>query len=86
MHLRRPGFTYSACVPFTKNKKRIQKFKETADLRYIYQKELDKTCFEHYMDYEILKIYLEEHFPLPSSLKSVTRILEWSNLTQFYLT
>ena len=37
MHLRRPGFTYSAGVPFTKNKERIQKFKETGDLRYIYQ-------------------------------------------------
>ena len=29
MHLRQPGFTYSACGPFTKNKERIQKFKET---------------------------------------------------------
>ena len=27
MHLRQPGFTYSACGPFTKNKQRIQKFK-----------------------------------------------------------
>ena len=24
-HLRQPGFTYSACGPFTKNKQRIQK-------------------------------------------------------------
>ena len=37
MHLRQPGFTYSACGPFTKNKKRIQKLKETGDSRYIYQ-------------------------------------------------
>ena len=29
MHLRQPGFTNSACVPFAKNKERIQKFKET---------------------------------------------------------
>ena len=28
MHLRQPGFTFSACGPFTKNKERIQKFKE----------------------------------------------------------
>ena len=27
MHLRQPGFKYSACGPFTKSKKRIQKFK-----------------------------------------------------------
>ena len=29
MHLRKPGFTYSAWGPFTKNKETIQKFKET---------------------------------------------------------
>ena len=23
MHLKQPGFTYSVCVPFTKNKERI---------------------------------------------------------------
>ena len=35
MHLEQPGFTYSACGSFTKNRERIQKFKETGDLRYI---------------------------------------------------
>ena len=35
MHLRQPRFTYSACGSFTKNKKRIQKFKETGDSRYL---------------------------------------------------
>ena len=49
MHLRQPGFTYSACGPFTNNKERIQKFKETGDPRYIYQNELDKACFHHEM-------------------------------------
>ena len=28
MHLKQPGFTYSTCGPFTKNKERIQKFRE----------------------------------------------------------
>ena len=51
MHLRQPGFTYHACGPFTKNKKRIQNFKETGDSRYIYQNELDKACFQHDMVY-----------------------------------
>ena len=37
MHLRQPGLTYSACGPFTKNKERIQKFKQTGDSRYIYK-------------------------------------------------
>ena len=35
----------------TKNKERIQKFKETGDSRYIYQNELDKACFQHAMAY-----------------------------------
>ena len=33
MPLRQPGFTYSTCGPFTKNKKKMQKFKETGDSR-----------------------------------------------------
>ena len=51
VHLRQPGFTYSVCGPFTKNKERIQKFKEAVDSRYIYQKEVDKTCSQHDMTY-----------------------------------
>ena len=47
MHLKQPGFTYSACGPFTKHKERIQSFKETGDARYIYRNELDKACFQH---------------------------------------
>ena len=55
MHLKQPGFTYSACGPFTKNKERIQKFKETGDTSYIYKNELDKACFQHDMAYGDLK-------------------------------
>ena len=51
MHLRQPGFTYSACGPFTKHKEKIQKFKQTGDSRYIYKNELDKVCFQHGMAY-----------------------------------
>ena len=49
IHLRQPGFTYSAFGPFTKNKERIQKFKQTGNSRYIYKNELDKACFQHDM-------------------------------------
>ena len=55
MYLKQPGFTYSAYGPFTKNKERIQKIKETGDTKYIYRNELDKTCFQHDMDYGDLK-------------------------------
>ena len=51
MNLKQPGFTYSACGPFTKNKKRVQKFKETGDTNYIYKNELDKACFQHDIPY-----------------------------------
>ena len=49
MYLSQLGFTYGTCGPFTKNKERIQKFKETGDSKYIYQKELDEACFQHDM-------------------------------------
>ena len=45
----KPGFTDSACGPFTKNKERIRKFKKTGDTKYIYRNELDKACFQHNM-------------------------------------
>ena len=55
IHLKQPGFTYSACGPFTKNKERIQKFKETGDTSYIYKNELAKACFQHDMAYNDFK-------------------------------
>ena len=51
MCLKQPGFTCSACGPFTKRKGRIQKFKETGDSRYIYKNELVKACFQHDIAY-----------------------------------
>ena len=62
MHLKQPAalgklrFTYSTCGPFTKNKERIERFKETGDTKYIYRNELDKTRFQHDTALEILKI------------------------------
>ena len=47
MHLKQPGFTYSACGPFTKNKERVQKLNKKGDTSYIYKNELDKACFQH---------------------------------------
>ena len=37
MHLKQPGFTYSACGSFTKKQERIQKFNETGYTNYIYK-------------------------------------------------
>ena len=41
MHLKEPGFTYSACGPFTKNKDRIEKFMQTVNTNFIYKDEFD---------------------------------------------
>ena len=49
MHLLLPGFTYSACGQYTKNKERIQKRKGKGDWENIYQIELHKAYFEHDM-------------------------------------
>ena len=46
LHLKQPGFTYSACGPFTKHCGRIQKFRE-GNLKHLYRNELDKACFAH---------------------------------------
>ena len=51
MHLRQPGFTYSACGPFTKNKERIEKFMQNGNADFIYKNELDKACFQNGMAY-----------------------------------
>ena len=47
LHLKVTGFTYSACGLFVKHRVRIQKFRETENLKHLYRNELDKVCFNH---------------------------------------
>ena len=68
MHIKLPGFTYSACGSFNKNKERVQNFKETGDTKYIYKNELDKTCFQHAMAYGDFK-YLPKRTVLDKVLR-----------------
>ena len=51
LHLKQPGFTYSACGPFTKHRERIQKFREIGNLKHLYINRLDNACFVHYVAY-----------------------------------
>ena len=46
MHLKQPGFTYSSCGSFTRNKERIEKLMQTGNADSIYGNELDKACFQ----------------------------------------
>ena len=55
IHLKQPKFTYNASAPSTKNKQRIQKFRELGDMKYIYRNKLGKDCFQHNMPYEDFK-------------------------------
>ena len=51
LHLKPPGFTYSPCGPFTRNKERIEEFMQTGNTDFIYRNELDGACFQHDMAY-----------------------------------
>ena len=37
LHLKQPGFTYSACDPFTRKKERIEKFMQTGNRDFTYR-------------------------------------------------
>ena len=54
MHSRQPGFTFSTCGSFTKNKERMRTFKEEdiqdEDPKFKIQ---DKACFQHNMGHRI---------------------------------
>ena len=52
MHLKQPGFTYSAGGPFTRNKERIEKIMQTGNKDFKNENELDKGCFQHDMAYD----------------------------------
>ena len=47
MHLTKREFPGSACVSFTKDRERTQKFRETENLKHLYGNKLDKACFPH---------------------------------------
>ena len=47
MHLKEPGFTYSTCGPFTKNKEGVEKFMQTGNTDFIYKNKLDQAYFQH---------------------------------------
>ena len=99
MNLTQPGFTYGARGSSTKNKERIQKFKERGDSQYIYQNELDKTFFQHdmaYGDFKDLarrtasdKILGDKAFEIVLTILIMmdinVELLQWSSMLQLLL-
>ena len=47
LHSKQPGCTYSVCGPFTKHCERIQKFRETGNLKHLHRSELYNVYFAH---------------------------------------
>ena len=45
LHVKQPGFNYNAYELFTKHCARIQKFRETGNLKHLYRSELSKAGF-----------------------------------------
>ena len=45
MSIKQPRVIYSACGPFKKHCGRIQKFRETVNIKHLYRNKLDRACF-----------------------------------------
>ena len=92
-HLKQAGFTWSTCGPFTKHHERIQKFRETSNLKHLNQKELDKASFaqsEVYSDSKDLakrtisdKILEDRPYKIARNLKYDGWI--WKSITKYSL-
>ena len=64
MHLKRLEFAYSACGSFTRYFERIEKFKETGNLKHLHRNKLDRACLAHDVVYSGSKIWLQELFQI----------------------
>ena len=45
LYLKQPQFSYSALGPFTRYFERIQKIRETGNLKYLYRKKIGQSLF-----------------------------------------
>ena len=57
MHLRQPGFTYSACGPFTKHKEGIKNLNKQVIRNIFIEMNLIKLVFNMMLHMQIIKIY-----------------------------
>ena len=48
MHLKQPGFTYSACRLFIKKKERFEKFMQTGNTDFIYKNDIDRARIKRF--------------------------------------
>ena len=81
LHLRQPGFTVSASWPFIKRREKMQLFRETGNLKYLYRNELDKNSFAHDAAYYDSK-YLAKRTILDKVLKEKAYVIV-TNLSKY---
>ena len=94
VYLKQPGFTYSACGPFTENKETIEKFMQTGNTDFIYRNVLVKACFQNNMAYGKLKdltkrtqsdkVLREKAFKIASDPKIVIKEDQLQWFTSFF--
>ena len=80
MHLKQPGFTYSACGPFTKNKQRIEKIGSVNNEIYI----LGDFNIKLYINdsYILVKKNILNNKSIPSDVKRYQEFCTFSGLKQ----
>ena len=77
MHLKQPGFTYSACGPFTKNKERIEKIMQTG-IQDGYQRGLASMVYK-FLDKNLLEVVLKIKLNKTNNLQMnfINQLLEY---------
>ena len=78
LHLRQPGFTNSAHAPFNNYREKIQKFRDTGNLKWIYKNDLDDFCFAH--DTTYVKSQQKELFQMIFLKAELMKLLESLNI------
>ena len=63
LHLKQPGFIYSACCPYTKHREWIERFRETRNLKHLYRNHLEEACFAHDAPYSDSKDLAKRTMP-----------------------
>ena len=77
MPLKQPGFTHSACGPYTKNKKLIEKFiqRQTGNADYIYKNDRFWSIWQLFQKMFILMFYM---ILFKNTITHFIKLLQWS--------
>ena len=77
LHLKQSGFTYSA-----KQRERIQKFRESGNLKHLYRNESDKACYANDAEYSDSKGVAKKLFQIRFWKKKLIKLIEIVNIME----